>query len=63
MNLKAEGKESVQCRENYDMRIAEKREKSESAEKEISRGKPKRYLIGFGMLTKTSKSLYVVHYE
>lgn len=63
MNLESNGKESTQCRESRDMRVAEKHEKVKSAEKETSYGKPKRYLIGFGMLTKTNKSLYVVHYE
>lgn len=63
MNLESKGKESAQCRESRDMRIAEKREKITSIEKEISHVKPKRYLIGFGMLTKTHRSLYTVHYE
>lgn len=63
MNLESEWKESVKCRENHDMKIAKKCEKSASVEKEASSEKPRRYLIGFGMLTKTSKSLYAVHYE
>lgn len=63
MSLESEGNESVQCRENYDMRIAGKREKTTGTEKETSYGKPKRYLIGFGILTKTHRSLYAVHYE
>lgn len=63
MNIAAEGKENVKCRENNDMKISEKCEKRADAEKETSRGNPKRYLIGFGMLTKTSKSLYTIRYE
>lgn len=63
MNLESNGKESAQCGESHDMRITEKREKTTGAEKETSYGKPKRYLVGFGMLTKTHRSLYTVHYE
>lgn len=59
MNITAERAEN----ENSDMKIAGKCEKRADAEKETSCGNPKRYLICFGMRTKTRKSLYVVHYE
>lgn len=63
MSIATEGKEDTQSRENRDIKIAGKCEKRADAEKETSCKKPKRYLIGFGMRTKTCKSLYVVRYE
>lgn len=63
MNLESKGKESAQCGKSRDTRITEKREKTTGAEKETSYKKPKRYLVGFGMLTKTHRSLYAIHYE
>lgn len=59
MNITAERAEN----KNNDMKITGKCKKRADAEKETSCKKPKRYLIGFGMRTKTCKSLYVVCYE
>lgn len=62
MSLKADGEENIQCRESCDIEISENVRKEPRTQKKTCR-ESRRYLIGFGMLTKTSKSLYVVHRE
>lgn len=52
------------CKESQDTKNTGKCEKEiTGTEKRNILQNPKRYLIGFGVLTKTRKSLYAVHYE